>query len=300
MSPPAARRPVLRVRGVAAEEVDAWCACPLSPGEEGYEAWLAAERAWVGSHHPGPRDLFVAEDAQGHFVGKADVPIDRRGRWTLWAPTVRTGPLAARAMRALAEHLLSEARRRGARAMEVLLEEGHAAPALAERVLRESGFSAPEERLLFRRDLGPDLPGLPSGIRSRSLPPGPAGGDDRAAIASLLARAGASDSVLEEAREGTGPRGVVLEREGRDVGIALAGSGAGEGLLTEEHLGLVPEARGQGLGVSLLLAFLAWGSEDGARTYVGSTATWNGPMRRTFARAGCAEIGRRLVFRARP
>ena len=47
------------VRIVAADELDRWCACPLNPGDEGYQGWLEGEKAWVESWHRQAGNLFA-------------------------------------------------------------------------------------------------------------------------------------------------------------------------------------------------------------------------------------------------
>jgi RimJ/RimL family protein N-acetyltransferase len=71
-------------------------------------------------------------------------------------------------------------------------------------------------------------------------------------------------------------------------------------VLSEYHLGLVPDARGRGLGQGLLHAFLRGGRAAGATTFVGSCAEGNRAARVVLERAGCTPLGRRLVFELAP
>jgi len=87
---------------------------------------------------------------------------------------------------------------------------------------------------------------------------------------------------------------LVAVQRGALLGVAVPGSGGPE--FTLEHLGVVPAARSQGHGFALLIAALTAARDAGYRAYVGSTEASNTAMRRVFERAGCTELGGRLVF----
>jgi ribosomal protein S18 acetylase RimI-like enzyme len=269
------------VRRIRDHEVDAWCACPLDT-----DAWIEGERAWVARWHEGCANLFAfaAGDA---FLGKYDVPMVDEDRWTLWAPSVRDGPAAGEVMEALCAHARDEARRRGIARVEVTLEESHGHFELARRCLLAAGFDLEDERIVVTRDLTASLPDRPhSGLEYRSAAALPA-----AALASLCEAVGMSGMPPADVAPGC-----IAWRGGVPVGLVLPSSKTGDPELVLHHLGLVPEARGQGYGLALLLEILHRARAAGAAGYVGSTSRSNAAMRRLFERAGCSRLGKRLVF----
>ena len=96
-------------------------------------------------------------------------------------------------------------------------------------------------------------------------------------IAEFFHDVGMDDVGIEEAAAHDADQRLwwVASEAGRRVGLALASSSPGDEMLTEYHVGLVPDARGRGLGQVLLHAFLKGGRDAGARTYVGSCAKGN-------------------------
>jgi GNAT superfamily N-acetyltransferase len=271
------------VRQVSRHEVPAWCACPL-----GTDAWIEGERAWLARWHSGCRNLF-AFDAGGEFLGKYDVPMESADRWELWAPSVCDGDDAAAVMEALCAHVLTESRRRGVARLEVTLEESHRHFELARRCLLEAGFDPADERIVFVRDLAAPLPEREDcGLRYRSTAGLPAPD-----FAGLCRAVGMSGEPPSEAQG----LGVAAWHGGKPIGLALPSSRPGGDELLLHHLGIVPEARGQGYGLALLLEVLHRARAAGAAIYVGSTSRDNRPMLRLFDRADCSRHGKRLVFR---
>lgn len=90
---------------------------------------------------------------------------------------------------------------------------------------------------------------------------------------------------------------LVAWRRGRPIGLVLPSSSQGYPEPVLRHLGLIPEARGQGCGLALLLEILHRAQAAGAVGYVGSASRHNRPMLRLFQQAGCGRPRRRLVFR---
>jgi len=271
------------VRQIRRHEVPAWCACPL-----GTDAWIEDERAWVARWHEGCRNLF-AFDAGGEFLGKYDVPMESAGRWELWAPSVRDGDGAAVVMEALCAHVLTESRRRGIARLEVTLEESHRHFELARSCLLEAGFDRADERIVFVRDLAAPLPERKEcdlEYRSTTGLPAPD-------FAGLCRAVGMSGEPPADARR----LGLAAWRDGRPIGLALPSTLPGGDELLLHHIGIVPEARGQGYGLALLLEVLHRARAAGAAIYVGSTSKDNRPMLRLFDRAGSGRHGKRLVFR---
>jgi hypothetical protein len=270
------------VRRISEHEIPAWCACPLDT-----DAWIEGERDWVARWHEDCDNLFVFA-AGAEFLGKYDVPMEQEDRWTLWAPSVRDGPAAAEVMEALCAHARDESRRRGIVRLEMTLEESHRLFALARRCLRTTGFELEDERIVVTRDLTASLPERPNcGLEFRPAADLPV--SDVAALCEDVGLSGAPPANAAPA--------CVACRDGVPVGIALPSSAAGELELRLHYIALVPEARGQGYGLALLLEALHRAQAAGAATYVGSTSKGNRPMRRVFERAGCCRPRRRLVFR---
>jgi GNAT superfamily N-acetyltransferase len=270
------------VRRIRAHEVSAWCACPLDT-----EAWSEGERAWVARWHRDCRNLFAYETG-GEFLGKYDVPMEEQDRWTLWAPSVRDGPAADAVMEALCRHVVAEARRRKIAQVDVTLEESHRHFELARRCLLAAGFDLADERVVVTRDLTVPLPELPDcGLEYRSAADLPV--DE---LATLCRAVGVSGKPPAD-----GNAALVAWREGVPIGLVIPSSSAGDPDLVLRHLGLVPEARGQGYGFALLLEVLRRARAAGAVTYVGSASGDNRAMLRLFERTGCGRPRQRLVFR---
>jgi len=68
---------------------------------------------------------------------------------------------------------------------------------------------------------------------------------------------------------------------------------------TQLYVGLLPEARGMGLGRELHAAGLAVLARHGVERYVGTTDVRNAPMARTFSANGCTVTKRQLFLRHR-
>jgi len=288
---------MLTVDPIRAHEIEKWCAAPYTPADPGFDAWIEGERAWIEANHPTPRNLWICRKGP-RVVGKIDVAFELPHEWTLWAPTVRRGPAAKEAMDVLLARVLAEARERGVSSVELLLEQNHPGFETARAALEAGEWGTPQERILVRRDLTRPLPAPPPGLRV----------DEAKALSAEVFR-----TLVEQVGLEMEPVAEILAEfqgnplslaaylpDGRAVGLALASSEPGLERLTEEHLGLVPDARGRGLGWSLLLQFLRAGRRAGASTYLGSTAATNGAMRRLFERAGADVIGTRLAFRWSP
>ncbi len=284
------------VKIVRSNEIERWCACPLRPGEDGYDDWLQGEKAWVAQWHEEPGNLF-AYDAAGEWVGKYDVPFPRLTRWTLWAPTVRADEAAETVMAALCAHILVEAGLRFIPTIEVLLESHHGMFSLAKKKLVEAGFKVEGEKVLVAKDLTKEIPPVPTGIRIE-----PAADVSPVDLRALGRDVGMAPDDIE-AWKPDSPQaslGVVAIRAGKPVGLCLAGSKPGEALLYEQHLGVHPSIRGQGLATAMFLAWLHRGKEAGATEFVGSTEKENASMLRVFEKVGCRPTGTRLVFLGRP
>ncbi|MHC4493742.1 MAG: GNAT family N-acetyltransferase [Planctomycetota bacterium] len=279
--PPATRGSVRQIRE---HEVPAWCACPLDT-----EAWIEGERAWVARWHEDCRNLF-AFAAGDEFLGKYDVPMEEKDRWTLWAPSVRDGPTAGAVMEALCAHALAESRRRGIARLDVTLEESQRHFEMARRYLLDAGFQLEDERIVVVRDLTAPLPELPDcGLEYRSAADLPSG--DLAGLCRAVGMSGKPPTDRDAVALGR-----VAWRGTIPIGLALPSSFAGDRELILRHFGIVSEARGQGYGLALLLEVLHRARAAGASTYVGSASQDNRPMLRLFERAGCVRPRKRLVF----
>jgi len=268
------------VRAIRDDEVEQWCACPY-----GTQNWVDSEREWFRRWHAGAGNLFFYRDAGGGLPGKYDVPIERPGRWALWAPTVREGARAAAVMDALCAHVADESGRRGVAIVELTLESGHRCFDLAREGLGRAGFVLAERRVVFQRDLNEALPETPD------LEVAEVSERDPAELAELRRRVG-----MLEKDEQTTPSGLIALRGEEPIGLALYASGPGQSPFTLDHFGVVAEARRTGYGKALLVRTLQAAREGGSTCYVGSTRESNEPMRRLFASVGCRELGTRLIF----
>lgn len=269
-------------RPVRDDERELWCACPQRPGEQGYERWLEGERAWLRQWDTPSANLFVFE-RDGAFVGKFDVPIEKDGKWEMWAPTVRDGPDAAGVMESLCRHVPVAAGERGIVAIELILEGAHPQFVIARAALEAAGFTLTERRRVFRRDLSLPLPAVDvPGLTFRP-------------VADLAHEEFLSLGRRVEAME-TPARGVAAVRGNDAVGMALVAARPGERLFTLHHFGVVEEERGRGVGTALLRETLRQAHDDGFSVYVGSTAAANAAMLRIFGRLGCEPVGDRMVY----
>ncbi len=282
-----------RVREVHASEIAAWCACPLEPSDDGADAWANGERMWVARHHRGPGNLFAFDDGV-RFVGKYDVARDDGASWRLWAPSIREAGAGAGVMLALCEHIRDESQRRSIRDIKVILEGGHRHIDCARNALVASGFVLAQERVLVRRALDDTLPPTPRpdlGIRG-CAPLTPEALDDLCRVVGV----DAENPDIDAGIAALNPGSLVLEDGESTVGLALCASAPGEETLHLEHLGVVPDSRGCGVGAALLLAVLGRARELGSRVYIGSTAKDNAPMRGVFASVGCTHLAERFVY----
>lgn len=82
------------------------------------------------------------------------------------------------------------------------------------------------------------------------------------------------------------------------TGLALFRAVAGEAELLS--IGVLPTARGRGIGRALLDAALAGAAQDGARTMFLEVAVDNGPACALYRRAGFTPVGRRAGYYRRP
>ncbi|MHC4922826.1 MAG: GNAT family N-acetyltransferase, partial [Planctomycetota bacterium] len=258
----------LTVRSLHPDEVDAWCACPRLPGDEGYEDWVAGERAWLEEHHRDPGRLFGAY-VDGFLVGKADIPFVRGTRWTFYAPLAQPGPIASDVLLAIHRFLLEEASRHGITDVKCLLEEGHPQIELAEHALLSSGFSLEEERLLAHKDLRSPLEiSAPPEVRCIK-----ASTVEAPVLANLAGQVGFDPVDRDAWLASSTPRGWVALLDGSPVGMAAVESSHGAETLLLMHLGVVPSARRRGVGVALLVHALSAATAEGSQSYLGSTAT---------------------------
>ncbi len=240
------------------------------------------------------------EGADGTFLGKYDVPVERAGRWQLWAPSARSGPGAADVLGALSRHVVAEATRRGIERADLVLEGSHRHHDLVRSCLVDAGFDLAEQKFVFTRDLtalDSDRP-APDGLttfRAATL----AEGSDL--LAAALHAEGEREGLEEwSAQVPCEFPGVVAVQDGALVGVALRSVRPGKRLLTLQHFGLVPGARGSGLGTGFLDETLHRAADAGFATYLGSTTTDNTAMQRVFERVGCERVGTRLILRWTP
>ena len=175
-------------------------------------------------------------------------------------------------MAALCAHILVEAGHGFIPTIEVLLESHHGMFSLAKKKLVEAGFKVEGEKVLVAKDLTKEIPPVPTGIRIE-----PAADVSPVDLRALGRDVGMAPDDIE-AWKPDSPQaslGVVAIRAGKPVGLCLAGSKPGEALLYEQHLGVHPSIRGQGLATAMFLAWLHRGKEAAPRS------SWAPRRRRT-------------------
>jgi ribosomal protein S18 acetylase RimI-like enzyme len=98
---------------------------------------------------------------------------------------------------------------------------------------------------------------------------------------------------LEEALRSTRRGAVLVTGEEAIDGFAIVGAEFGFSYL--QRLAVRPEARGRGLGESLVAASLSWASGAGARLMILNTQRDGDAARRLYSRMGFAETGGHLL-----
>ncbi len=212
--------------------------------------------------------------------------------WALYPPA-STRPLRVDEAAALAGEALAVARAAGASEVMTRLE-GTISPALREGLIA-AGMTPGSERIEVAAALAsaPDDAGAPlrwanasraeaAAVLARTAIGDPDGdGDDPAEV--LAAYLEVPASALRLGWLGDAPVALVL---------AQIDPHTNEGRIP--LLGVLPEARGQGLGAWAHRHGLALLRALGATTYRGGTHVDNAAMRRVFARHACHEVGRTL------
>jgi mycothiol synthase len=89
---------------------------------------------------------------------------------------------------------------------------------------------------------------------------------------------------------------LIVEREGRSVGVLLLADDPAAALYELTYMGLVPEARGKGLGVQIARHALQLASQSNAERVVLAVDASNWPALAMYSRAGFAEWDRRTVY----
>lgn len=217
---------------------------------------------------------------------------DERGALRLFEPSPGAWALSMPKgdATALVEPLLERARARGITRLTSRQERGE--PVLP--LLLAAGFEVVDERVEYEARVA-DLP-VEADCPWHWTASGPASLIDRAGVgpaweedddgATILAHHQSSPAEHREARfawDGETPVAFVLPR-------VLIASGWG----TLSYLGLLPELRGQGLGLHVHRHGFARLRALGAQRYHGGTSASNLPMRRLFERHGCRVL-RELV-----
>lgn len=162
------------------------------------------------------------------------------------------------------------------------------APMVPEVELRRAGLAVRERVVEVERALGTVRPAA-DGLQARPLDARPPG-EQQALVGRILGSQEAGRALLEELKDRFVERDAwaVLRRGSAEVGVVLPvweppqpGSIA--------WMGVLPDARGQGLGRALHRWGLCALQRLGATLYLDHTEVENAPMRAVFARNGCAE-----------
>ncbi len=260
-------------------------------------------------------DEHVVFDSQGRLLGRMRAIPNAPHRLMLTQLRIEPGgpgdPVTAAA--ALVEAGVREARGQGIALVTLVIDDRLAHAATHAMAASEWGFKLDEAKVLYRADVA-DLQLSVAG----GAPLGAAFVAHDAEVASVLDRTAGYESKSlrgsDEARaillefadhcracQSHYPEDwVVLRIRGRPVGIVLpAFTDHTHQVATNLYMGVVPEARGCGLGAVLVRRGIETMIARGALRFVGSCDIVNTPMRRIFQKFGCVAIATQRVFTRR-
>ncbi len=276
----------------------------LSPEERGSRVRNALHL--VSLRELDPRGVFVLREASGLTGALVCSPVPGASG-ALWPP-VALGKRAAEGEDALVRHACAWLRGQGARLAQALLspeEECLAAP------LVRNGLAHVTNLWYARHDLVLDASWLAAPARLAFEPYGPACAD---LFQHVLARTyeGTLDCpevngvrTMEEVLQGHQAQGLydpgrwwLARFEGRAVGVLIAVELPESGDWEVAYVGVVPEARRQGLGRELLLQALCEARAAGAPRLTLSVDARNLPAWGLYSRLGFEPFDRRAVYLA--
>lgn len=288
---------------------------PLRPGEEA--AWYAVRppRDGIGSAftgQPGFRpEAHLLAERDGVPVGRMESILVEPEEAALVHPVAREGAAFDDVTDALVTEGLRVARSLAVRSVELLVL--HSMPRPYDVLARAPswGFAWHQSKGFFRvraESVRWDLGALPAGLAFR-----PAAAADDPHLVRTLGR------VFERSFEAAEDPAVflasctsrvradgclhpedwqTLESPGGPLGVVVpAFADASHEAATNLHVGLVPEARGRGLGTAVHLHGLETLRRRGATRFIGSTDLRNTAMQRVFVRAGYAQTDVHHVLR---
>jgi ribosomal protein S18 acetylase RimI-like enzyme len=282
-----------------------YCALPAGQREQQLADTLAAVRR----NEMSLENLVTALDGD-QVVGTVLAVLRPGGAAFLWPPAVRAGAQVEEVATALLTSIASRVDAQGAQFTQCLVEPEDTA---TRATLERGGIPYATDLVLLSRPLLRDsAPPLPSDLSfesySASLHPTFAYLVERTYVGTLdcpvLARVrGGEDSLT--AHRATGqfvPSAWRLYRQGgRDVGVLLLAEHPDRDTWEVAYLGVVPEARGQGLGRALLQDGLAYAAASGRSTIEIAVDAANLPALRLYHALEFTDVKRFAVhLRVRP
>jgi hypothetical protein len=284
--------------------IEAW-ARAVGPDEDG-GVYLAEVRRRLADDPQWAARRRVRTDPAGEIVAFAWLTPGGRDALVLWGPRIR-GAAVGEADATLIREAVDQARAEGVRALEARLTLALENDVLTE-VLVGCGGTRCGGRIEYCTpiaDLVPEDPDGPLTWRPGAL--------DRATADLFAATAGSGPNALEpgldpfevlrgylEAPELSRDPAACLHvgaLDGEDVALVVAQVEATSGWSTCTWLGLIPSARGRGLGNGVHRHGIAMLRAQGGQLYHGGTALENAPMVACFARQRCVEARRFAVWR---
>jgi mycothiol synthase len=222
-----------------------------------------------------------------------------------WPPQASAGPQRVAIEDRLVEFTIAWLRQRGCKFAQTLLAPEDTGPA---EPLQRRGFKLITTLLYLQRDLKPDGPDLaPARLSCRAYTAG-----DAAPFQTTLLRSYRSALDCPELNEVRTADEVIagykavpgcqLDRwwlachEGRPAGVLIVGELLGLPAWELLYVGLVPEARGKGLGTELTRKAMREALAAGAKRMTLTVDVRNEPALRMYAALGFEEFDRRAVY----
>jgi ribosomal protein S18 acetylase RimI-like enzyme len=267
------------------------------------EAQLAETLAAVARNDFSLDDLLLAE-AGGQIVGAVLAVRRAGGAAFLWPPVVHDGPFAAEAARELLAAAGRRADEQGTVFMQCLLDPTDLA---GREVLEQGNVPYVTDLILLSRSLKAELP--PRAVTDLSVETWSSAANSRFAALVASTYAGTLDCpVLASRRTGeesleshraTGtfhPRAWrIYRREGAETGVLLLSEHADRNVWEVAYLGVVPGARGQGIGKAILCDGLTLAAESGGKAMEIAADAGNAPALRLYRAVGFVEQRRYAV-----
>jgi mycothiol synthase len=273
------------------------------------EAQLAETLAAAARQDFSLEDLLLAE-AEGRYIGAVLAVRRAGGAAFLWPPVVHDGPLAAEAAQALLAAVGRRLDERGIVFMQCLLDPSDVA---GRESLEQGAVPYVTDLILLSRPLRDELPrSNATDLSAESYSTA-----ENSRFAALVASTYegtldcpvlASHRTGEESLESHRATGTfhteawrIYRRGGVDAGILLLSEHPDRQVWEVAYLGVIPAARGQGIGRAMLCDGLAFAAESGGRAVEIAADAGNLPALRLYRELGFTEQRRYAVhLRLRP